>query len=395
MSRTVKAVILILIITVIGIVVGKILIEKRRAELLSYPPPKVYPIPVEYAVAKEGSVSETFHYVGEVLPYTYANVSTKVAGTILKVYKREGEHFKKGELLAKIDSSQIESTVLALESEKRAKEELLSGLKAQLKAAEIAAKNAKNEYEREKFLYERGAVPKEAVEKYENAYHRALSQVKTIKSKIGELKLAVKAIEEKKRAVASQLQYTEVRAIKDGTVAKVLLYPGDVAVPGRPIMRVFYDSDGFRVLVNAPPEEAKEIEVGAPVKIEGKPIGIVSKIYPAADPKSGLYTVEVKLKTLDGLKPAQTVRADLKGKAYSGIVLPYLAVLHMKDTDMVLKLKGTEVIPTPVKVLKQVNQWVVVSGNVKPGDKVVVGRESKLLEVLRRKSAVPAEAFNG
>ncbi len=395
MSRTIKAIIVILIITIVGVVIGKVLIKKRRAELLSYPPPKVYPIPVEYAVAKEGSVSDTFHYVGEVLPYTYANVSTKVAGTVLKVYKREGEHFKKGELLAKIDSSQIENTVLALESEKRSKEELLSGLKAQLKAAEVVAKNAKKEYEREKFLYERGAVPKEAVEKYENAYHRALSEVKTLKSKIGELKLAVKSIEEQKRAVASQLQYTEVRAVKDGTVSKVLLYPGDVAVPGRPIMRVFYDSDGFRVLLNAPPEEAKEIEVGAPVNVEGKPIGVVSKIYPAADQKNGLYTVEVKLKSLDGLKPAQTVRADLKGKAYSGIVLPYLSVLHMKDTDMVLKLKGREVIPTPVRVLKRVNQWVVISGNVKPGDKVVVGRESKLLEVLRRKSAVPAEAFNG
>ncbi len=395
MSRTIKAIIVILIITIVGVVIGKVLIKKRRAELLSYPPPKVYPIPVEYAVAKEGSVSDTFHYVGEVLPYTYANVSTKVAGTVLKVYKREGEHFKKGELLAKIDSSQIENTVLALESEKRSKEELLSGLKAQLKAAEVVAKNAKKEYEREKFLYERGAVPKEAVEKYENAYHRALSEVKTLKSKIGELKLAVKSIEEQKRAVASQLQYTEVRAVKDGTVSKVLLYPGDVAVPGRPIMRVFYDSDGFRVLLNVPPKEAKEIEVGAPVNVEGKPIGVVSKIYPAADQKNGLYTVEVKLKSLDGLKPAQTVRADLKGKAYSGIVLPYLSVLHMKDTDMVLKLKGREVIPTPVRVLKRVNQWVVISGNVKPGDKVVVGRESKLLEVLRRKSAVPAEAFNG
>ena len=395
MSRTIKAIIVILIITIVGVVIGKVLIKKRRAELLSYPTPKVYPIPVEYAVAKEGSVRDTFHYVGEVLPYTYANVSTKVAGTVLKVYKREGEHFKKGELLAKIDSSQIENTVLALESEKRAKEELLSGLKAQLKAAEVVAGNAKKEYEREKFLYERGAVPKEAVEKYENAYHRALSQVKTLKSKIGELKLAVKSIEEKKRAVASQLQYTEVRAVKDGTVAKVLLYPGDVAVPGKPIMRVFYDSDGFRVLLNVPPKEAKEIEVGAPVNVEGKPIGVVSKIYPAADQKNGLYTVEVKLKSLDGLKPAQTVRADLKGKAYSGIVLPYLSVLHMKDTDMVLKLKGREVIPTPVRVLKRVNQWVVISGNVKPGDKVVVGRESKLLEVLRRKSAVPAEAFNG
>lgn len=390
-----KALIILLLIILVGFIIGKKLIQKRRAELLSYSPPKTYPLPVEYAVAKKGTLREEFRYLGKVYPYEYASVSTKVAGTVLKVYKKEGERFKKGELLAKIDSSQIRNAVLSLENQKRAKESLISGLRSKLQAAKIAERNAKKEYERELFLYKRGAVPKEAVEKYQNAYEKAKATVKTILSQINELKHAIRAIERQKKSVASQLKYTEVRAVSDGTVARVLLYPGDVAVPGRPIMRVFYDKSGFRVLVNVPPQDAKELEVGSKVKVNGKEIGKLVKIYPAANRENGLYVAEVKLNSLQGIKPGELVETVLYGKSYSGIVLPYESILHMKNGSSVLVLKEGTVVPVPVKVLKRVNDKVVVSGNLKEGERVVVGRESKLIEVLRTRKVVPAEAFNG
>lgn len=390
-----KALLILALIVLLGAVAGVIFVKKRRRELLSYPPPKVYPIPVEYAVARKGKKRETFRYIGEVLPYTYATVSTKVAGTVLKVYKREGEHFRRGELLARIDSSQIENTVLSLENERRAKESLLSGLKSQLRAAQVKAENAEREYERELFLFKRGAVSKEEVERYQNAYRLSSAEVKSIESQIRELKLAVRSIERRRRAAASQLNYTQIRAVRSGTVAKLLAYPGDVAVPGKPIMRVFYDSDGFRVLVNVPPEEAKEIAVGSPVSVEGKVRGKVEKIYPAADLRTNLYTVEVKLESAEGLKPKQLVETVFRGKAYSGIIVPSSSILHLKGKDVVLVVEGGRVRPVRVDLLKRVNRWAVVSGELKGGEKVVVGRESKLLEVMRRKSAVPVEAFNG
>ncbi len=390
-----RALIILAVFIVIGFVVGKILIKKRRAELLSYRPPRVYPLPVEYATVREGKLREKFNYVGEVLPYTYADISTKVSGTLLKIYKREGDHFKKGELLAKIDDSQIRNSILALENEEKAKASLISGLESQLKAAQVAEKNAKKEYERELFLYRRGAVPEEAVEKYQTNYESAAARVKTLKSQIEELKLAVKSIEKNRKALASQLKYTEIRAVKNGTVANVLMYPGAVALPGKPIMRVFYDSDGFRVLVNVPPQEAKEIETGSVALVEGEPIGEVSKVYPAANRENSLYTVEVKLKNSSGIKPGQLVKVTLVGKAVKGLVLPYTAILHTKNGTVVVVLEGRKVKPVPVKVKKQVNNRVVVVGNLKPGQKVAVGRESKLLEILRVRNVVPAEAFNG
>ena len=387
-----KALILLLILIVVGIVAGKLLIEKRKKELLSYPTPKSYPLPVEYATVKEGKLREEFNYLGEVLPYSYADVSTKVAGTVLKLYKREGEHFKKGEPLVELDSSEIESSVLALENEKRAKESLLSGLKSQLQAAQVAAENAKREYERELFLYRRGAVPKEAVEKSQNAYEAAVAKVKTVKSQIRELELSIKSLEKKKEAVASQLKYTKIRALKDGTVSQVLIYPGAVALPGKPIMKVFY-SQGLRVLVKGPPEDAKELQIGETVLVEGKPEGVLTKLYPTADRGSSLYIAEVKLEKTD-LKPNQLVKTTLFGKEAEGIVLPSSAILHLKNGTAVLLLENGTVKPVYVKVLKRVNGLVIVSGKLKPGEKVAVGRESKLLEILRAGKAVPAEAFN-
>ncbi len=390
-----KAILILIILISLGVVAGKVLIKKRRAELLSYTPPKSYPLPVEYAVVKRGNINERFKYLGQVLPYTYASISTKVSGTVLKVYKREGEHFKKGELLVKIDSSEIENTILALENQKKAKESLLKGLESQLKAAEVAEKNAKSEYERELFLFRRGAVPKEAVEKYQNLYESAKARVETIKSQMRELKHAIISIEKQEKSVASKLKYTEIRALKSGTVANVLLYPGDEALPGRPIMKVFYDSDGFRVLVNVPPEDAKEIELGSPVKVNGLEIGKVEKLYPAANQKNSLYTVEVKLTKLEGIKPGELVETVLKGKSYNGFILPYSAILHLKDGSYVLITRGHSVKAVPVKVTKRVNDKVVVSGDLSEREKVVVGRESKLLEVLRVKNVNPVEAFNG
>ena len=387
-----KALILLLILIVVGTVAGKLLIEKRKKELLSYPTPKSYPLPVEYATVKEGKLREEFNYLGEVLPYSYADVSTKVAGTVLKLYKREGEHFKKGEPLVELDSSEIESSVLALENEKRAKESLLSGLKSQLQAAQVAAENAKREYERELFLYRRGAVPKEAVEKSQNAYEAAVAKVKTVKSQIRELELSIKSLEKKKEAVASQLKYTKIRALKDGTVSQVLIYPGAVALPGKPIMKVFY-SQGLRVLVKVPPEDAKELQIGETVLVEGKPEGVLTKLYPTADRGSSLYIAEVKLEKTD-LKPNQLVKTTLFGKEAEGIVLPSSAILHLKNGTAVLLLENGTVKPVYVKVLKRVNGLVIVSGKLKPGEKVAVGRESKLLEILRAGKAVPAEAFN-
>ncbi|WP_457755329.1 efflux RND transporter periplasmic adaptor subunit [Thermovibrio ammonificans] len=390
-----RALAVLLILVALGLIAGKILIEKRKRELLSYQPPKSYPVPAEYAVVEKGKLCPEVEFIGKVVPREFAQISTKVAGTVLKVTKREGESFKKGKLLVLLDSSELTNKLLSVERQAQAKESLLKGLEAQLAAARTALKNTEAEYRRELFLYKRGAVPKEAVEKAENAYSRAKAQVKEAESKIKELKLSVKALRREALSIRSSLNYTKMRAVKDGVVEKVYLWPGSVAVPGRPIMEVFYPESGLKVLVNLPPEEARLVVKGGTVEVNGKPLGTVAKLYPAAEPKSGLYTVEVALKENSRLKPNQLVKVKLPLRPSEGFIVPVWALLHLKGETVVLVFTGDKVEPVKVKVVQLENGKAVVLGKLREGQKVAVGRESKLLKLYRLGRGYPAEAFNG
>ncbi len=394
-----KSRIVFILILIVAIVLGVVAIKKRRAEIAKIPPPKIYTIPVKWTTVKSGELREEFNYIGSVKPYVYATVSTKVPGTIIKVYKKEGEPFRKGELLVKIDSSEITNNILALEDEKRAKGNVLPGLKAELKAAEITLKNAKDEFSREEFLYERGAVPETVVERAENQLAAAESKVETLKAKIEELRSTIRSIEKRIRVLKSQLKYTEIRAVDDGVVAKVLAYEGDMALPGKPIMKVYYPKYGFRVLINIPPEDAKEIPVGSSVYSGGDEIGKLVKYYPSANGKNSLYVAEVKIDRISGFKPEENLSLQLLGKAYRGQIVPIYAILHMKNGDYVLAIeRNGKVKPIKVKVLKTAKDKALISSNLVEGTKLVVGRESKLLEVMRRKKVLLSEdqfSFDG
>ena len=380
------------LIFIVSVIVGVKAVKKRKLEMEKTPPPKTYPIPVEFSVVSEGELRETFKYVGTVKPYKDATISTKVSGTVLKVYKSEGDSFKKGELLLKIDDSEIRKEIGALEREIEASKKALSALRAELTSAKILLKNARENYEREKFLYEKGAVPKVSLEEAENRLALAESKVKALKAKIEEVRLKKGALREKREALLSRLNYTEIRAPQDGVVSELLVHEGDTALPGKPLMKVIYPEFGMRVLFNVPPEEAKEIPVGSLVKVNGLLVGKVVKVYPATS--VSLYVLEVKLEGGD-FKAGERVIAEVKGRSFRGKIVPVNSILHLKDGDYVLAIEdGNRIKPVKVEVLKVVNERALISSDVPVGTKVVVGRESKLLEVYRRGAVLPVEVIN-
>ncbi len=388
MKKKISALFVILLLVVAGVIVGKILIKKRSEILRSYPPPPEHSIVVEYAQARWGKLRETFRYVGKVVPYSRANISTKSAGRIKAVLKREGESFKRGELLVKIDDSELLYTLKALEREKEAKLFKLKALEAQLKAAETTLKNAENEYKRDLTLFEKGAIPKVALEKSENLYVSAQAKVKTLLANIEELKRLIASIEERRKSILVKLNYTRIKAVKEGVVERVFLHPGDMALPGKPIMSVYYPKDGLRVLVNVPQKDVREIETGSVTTVEGNLKARVEKVYPSSDSKLGLPVIEIRLLDSAGIKPNSLVEVSIPGKVYEGIILPADTILRIKEGTIVLKLEEGSIEPVPIKVVKKVDDKVVVRGKLKEGDKVARGRESKLLKLYMKAKGV-------
>ena len=119
---------------------------------------------------------------------TEVDMGFKHPGRVTELYTDEGRRVKKGQILAVLDKAELESMV----QERKARlneavvklQELRAGsrpqqiekARADVGYAEAVFSNAKNDYERDRFLFENGAISARQMDASEKAYQVSLSR---------------------------------------------------------------------------------------------------------------------------------------------------------------------------------------------------------------------------
>ena len=137
-----------------------------------------------------GDIRQVVTATGEINPVNTISVGSQVSGTIEDIFVDYNSHVKKGDLLLKIEPSVLQATV----DESMA---ALDSAKSQLNLA-------KNDYERNKTLYDSGYIARAEMEQSQTAYEQAIQSVKRAKSQY-------------ERAVTN-LGYATITSPVDGTV---------------------------------------------------------------------------------------------------------------------------------------------------------------------------------
>jgi len=147
---------------------------------------------VEYVTVgvTRGDIKHVVTATGEINPVNTVNVGSQVSGTISNIYVDYNSHVTKGQLLLEIDPSVLQATV----DESRA---ALDSAKSQLNLA-------KNDYERNKTLYDSGYIARAEMEQSQTNYEQAAQSVKRMESQY-------------ERAVTN-LSYATITSPVDGTV---------------------------------------------------------------------------------------------------------------------------------------------------------------------------------
>ena len=71
-------------------------------------------------IVEPGNLERTLPLTGSLAPLTEATVKAKVAGELVAVTVREGESVKQGQVLARIDLTEVEARVAAREADSQA-----------------------------------------------------------------------------------------------------------------------------------------------------------------------------------------------------------------------------------------------------------------------------------
>lgn len=252
-------------------------------------------------------------------------LSSKMLGRIVKLYADEGDKVTKGEILVKLDSSDIIAQ----------KEQAFAQLKLteeNINLSNINVEKAEEDFQRAKVQFEGKIIPKEQYDHALKAYQSAQAELNIAKTKIGTEKAQLEVI-------ATQLANTIIKSPMNGVIAKRWVLTGDVVQPGQPIFSI-YNLDSIWVTADLQETDITNVRVGEDVdisvdsypdhKFSGKVFHVgtntasqFSLIPP--DNASGNFTkvtqripVKISVDAIDSTKikllPGMSVEVDIKTK---------------------------------------------------------------------------------
>jgi len=201
---------------------------------------------VQTGKAQREDLSSVVSASGEIKPKTYVNIGANAYGKITHLYVKEGDHVKKGQLLAQLENVQSSADVSANEASVQAAETDALAADAGLKTSDADLLRAQADYERNKLdweraqnLYKDGLIAKSDFDSRQNAWATADSGLTQAKSHVAQAKAQKDSADKhvaQARAnltrVADVLQKTTYDAPYDGVVTNLPVREGESVVIG-------------------------------------------------------------------------------------------------------------------------------------------------------------------
>ncbi len=289
-------------------------------------------IKAEVSVVKKLPVLQIREYPGRTKADKSIILASKTSGMVKKILVDEGYKVKSGQLLIKIDDTDIRAKISALDKGIKA---LSMKKKALLADFEYVKKN----FHRYKALLKEEAVTQEE-------FDRIKSKFLAIKKEIESVEYEIKRLKNEKRAVSALLKYTRIKAPFSGTVSKKFVDEGTFITAGTPLMAL-NSKENFTFFVTSVDEElfdtVKKLK-NIPVFIKALNRTYVGTTYSisSVDPQSSSF--RLKLKLPQNLPSGLFGRAFIPTKTKYAIVIPQKAIVQRGNLKAVYTIDPENIV---------------------------------------------------
>ena len=292
------------------------------------------------AVAEEASVQLTEVFTSEIEPYKENDITPAASGVhIDRILVEVGDPVHEGQLIVTLDPTQYTQQLVQL-------------------------KTVEDDYNRLLPVYEAGGISTQQIEQ------------------------AKAQLDVQREVVANLKKNIEVRSPISGVVTARNYESGDLFAQ-QPILHIM-QIDPLKVVANISEQYFPNVKVGMPVKLavdifpDEEFTGTVSLIYPALDPTTRTFKVEVKVPNAKRtLRPGMYARTTFDMGSKEGVMVPDVAVqkqvgsaeryLYVIVGDSVAERRS-------VKVGRQVGDRVDILSGIEAGEPVAVTALSKLFD---------------
>ena len=249
------------------------------------------------------SITETVSASGKIQPEVEVKISPDVSGEIVELTVKEGDHVKKGQLLAKIlpdiYQSNVDRMVAMLNSSKAGYE----GAKSRKEQAEAQFERERLNFERNKKLYEEKLISASEFEAVKSSYNVAKSEVDAAKQNVDASEYNIRSTGASLKEAQDNLKKTTIFAPVDGTISKLNVEKGERVVGTSQMagteMMSLANLNEMEVSVDVNENDIVRVNTGDTSTIEvdaylGKKFkGIVTEVSNSATTTSALSTDQV------------------------------------------------------------------------------------------------------
>lgn len=407
-----------------------VVVLKPQAKQLEKPPVPVKVAPVEVN-ATTGSGER---YSATIIPRTQVELAFKVGGYVVALQQargvdgkmrdlQEGDRISTGAVLARVRQSDYQVKVKEAQSQagearsgvdvsKAQYQEALSGIassKAQLSETEAAYEKAKLDFDRAQNLFASQSMTKA---NYDAAkaqldmttakVEAARSQVRMIEAKADSAKSQIDVIEAKSRGAQAVVQETTIplddtalRTPLNGVVLKKSVERGTLVSPGTTGF-IVADTSSVKAVFGVADVAVPEMKLGRTLDVETESMpgqefrGQITSVFPAADPKSRVFNVEVTIPNPSFLlRPNMIVSLSVGARQAVSAqpVVPLNAVMKAKSSTggyavfVVLEEGGRAIARLrDVKLGEAYGNTVAVIEGVKQGERVITTGNTMVID---------------
>jgi RND family efflux transporter MFP subunit len=298
-------------------------------------------VPPENKVqALREEIVEYYEAVGTIRPRIESKIEAQVTAKVKRVNVRPGSKVKKGQALIVLDDRQFNSRLAqarqALQSAIAQKEEAGHAVNA----AEAAYKQALAAFERTKKYFDSQAATSQDLENAESAHDQAKSGVKRARKALSAAKSGIRQAEEVVKEAQIALDYTTIRAQQDGEILQRMIEPGDLALPGKPLI-VLQTAGTLRLEAYVREGLIGKVKLGNQLMVEITTLNkhvkaIVEEIVPYADPQTRTFLVKASLPAIHGLYAGMYGKLLIPAETHSVVMIPEKACQKIGQLEIVI-----------------------------------------------------------
>lgn len=312
----------------------------------------------DVATIAPGTIEDGTPLTGDLHPSETIDVRARIDGDLTNVYVREGEPVAAGQLMARFESTEQESSQKSAEADRAATRTDLA--------------NAQWTLEQDATLFKAGAI---AEREYKNAQQAVASS-----------SARVAAADARLRAMSNQARDTRVVAPASGIVDKRLVEGGVHVARGAPLFSIVRNGT-LELAAAVPARQAGTLRTGQVVHFlaDARSFdGTVARVSPTVDPATRSVTVYIRIPNPGGtLRGGTSATGRVVNRLLTDVLTVPTAALRQGAEDgkpFVYRIDGRTINVAPVQLgaVDERQGVAQVTDGLQAGDRVIVGNVGTL-----------------